>query len=531
MWVCWRSRNRVRPSPTSALLVPGLLPVDSSHPHRQESVAELSLVAGSTLVQKRAVLHHLVPERSSLPPDLPDLPDLPGSHRERVIAGKYRLVRLLGSGGMGTVFVAEHVQMRRSFALKFLRPDRSSTPRYLRRFEREAELLGRLEHENVVSLHDIGVDAADGPYLVLEYVRGITLRQELERHGVRPIERLLAVVRQVARGLAHAHALGIVHRDLKPENVMLAEHADGALLVKLLDFGVAGLRDDDAERLTLSDAALGTAAYMAPEQARGDRTLDARTDVFALGVITYEALSGVRPYAGSSYNETLFKILHRRHRPLAELRPELPPALVAAVERALEKDAEARFRSVDEFVREIESAVPDVVRSTYPAQFLESTAEGAALPAAQVPAERRRAAVAAALGLGVALGYGFSLLAAGEPSGDRGVAATGPERPVARPAPSASLLASPARRTEPAPPVTIAVPKESVPASSSSVRAAGSGRTAISVPRATPARSAGPAATTTSRSETASREPPDPSEPGYIMFNPYPILVGTAQRP
>jgi serine/threonine-protein kinase len=454
---------------------------------------------------------------------------LPDSQRERVIGGKYRLMRLLGSGGMGRVFVAEHLQMRRSFALKFLRPDRSSTPRYLRRFEREAELLGRLEHENVVSLHDIGVDAAGGPYLVLEYVRGITLREELEQHGVRPVERLLPIVRQVARGLAHAHALGIVHRDLKPENVMLAEHADGTLLVKLLDFGVAGLRDDDAERLTLSDTAIGTAAYMAPEQARGDRTLDPRTDVFALGVITYEALSGVRPYAGSSYNETLFKILHRKHRSLLELRPELPAALVAAVERALEKDAEARFPSVEEFVREIEGGVPGLSRSPLPATPLESTLEGPALPALGAPMKQRRGSFVAALGLGVALGYVLAPLPAGKSSDDGAAPASDPaEPPVARRAASAASGMPDAPRAEPAPTVALAAPKESAPATPPP-RPSSPAAAARSAPRPAPARGAGPAPAATSQSAT--RDPPKPDERGYIMFNPYPSLVGTAQRP
>jgi serine/threonine protein kinase/tetratricopeptide (TPR) repeat protein len=257
---------------------------------------------------------------------------------------------------MGRVFVAEGVHDRQRVALKFLRPDRNASPRYLQRFEREATLLARIQHENVVSLLATGVDEANGPFLVLEYVRGVTLRGELDLRGVRSVERLLRIVQQVSRGLSHAHALGVVHRDLKPENVMLAGHAAGDVLVKLLDFGVAGLRDDEAGYVTQSDAIIGTAGYMAPEQARGERALDARTDVYSLGVVVYEALCGRRPYTGSSYNETLFKILHRKHRPLIELRPDLPIAFSHAVERALAKDVAARFPSVELFMREIENA-------------------------------------------------------------------------------------------------------------------------------------------------------------------------------
>jgi serine/threonine protein kinase len=448
---------------------------------------------------------------------------------ERVIAGKYRLVRLLGSGGMGTVYVAEHVQMRRSFALKFLRRDRSSTPRYLRRFEREAELLGRLEHENVVSLHDMGVDEADGPYLVLEYVRGITLREELERHGVRPVERVLPIVRQVARGLTQAHTLGIVHRDLKPENVMLAAHADGGLLVKLLDFGVAGLRDDEAERMTLSDTAIGTAAYMAPEQARGDRTLDARTDVYALGVITYETLSGVRPYSGDSYNETLFRILHRRHRPLAELRPELPAALVAAVERALAREVEARFATVEAFVGELEGAGPHVESAPIAAASLPSTSEGAALPVVRVPRGRRHAPLVVAAGFGAALGYGTALLSDEE----RAVTGTSTKEtrtagPTVRPqlaGPNAPRLA---QATTPDP----AARESLIPAATLPLARVPATRPTVSSQKSTPARSARTTTPPLAPSDVTPAPPaPDRDDRGYILFNPYPSLAASDQRP
>jgi serine/threonine-protein kinase len=430
---------------------------------------------------------------------------------------------------MGTVFVAEHVQVRRSFALKFVRPDRITTPRYLRRFEREAELLGRLDHENVVSLHDIGVDSTSGPYLVLEYVRGVTLREELDRHGVRPLDRILAIVEQVARGLSHAHGLGIVHRDLKPENVMLASHADGSLFVKLLDFGVAGLRGDDLERMTLSDTAIGTASYMAPEQARGDRAVDARTDVYALGVMTYEALSGALPYTGDSYNETLFKILHRKHPGLGVLRPELPEGVVAAVERALSKEIDVRYSTAAEFARSllegagVERAPTDLADST------KSTAEGSTIRPA--PNRKRKVGLrlAAALALGACAGYLVGALKASDGSASSSTEMSGTslttsatvEPPAAVPVPAtgSSSVPLPSRAAElarepAAPPMSPRKVDSNAPsrATKRAVERAGSSAPPPAVPASLP-------------------PPPGLGQRGYIVDNPYSGLVASDAEP
>ncbi len=272
-----------------------------------------------------------------------------------LIGEKYRLLRLLGSGAFGNVYEAEHAVVGRRYAVKVLHRTRGAT-RSRQRFAREARVLTRLEHENIVGLMDAGEDGAFGEYLVLEFIRGSTLRTELTAAPLQGAPRLVDIVRQLARGLAHAHAAGVIHRDLKPENVMLTSHADGRLLVKILDFGIARLCDAEEEQLTASGAALGTAAYMAPEQARGERNIDERADVYALGVMAYEALSGVRPFEGASYNETLFRILTQPHLPLCTLRPELSPALCAAIERALCKDRTERFATAEDFAQALESA-------------------------------------------------------------------------------------------------------------------------------------------------------------------------------
>jgi serine/threonine protein kinase len=289
------------------------------------------------------------------------------------MVGRYRLGHVLGRGGMSIVYAAEHATLGRRFALKFLRHELATNSRRVRRFEREARLLSRLEHENIVGLLDIGIDPTLGPYLVLENIPGCTLREELCK-GRASVCRILEITRQIECALSFAHAAGIVHRDLKPENVMLSRHADGRLLVKLLDFGVAKLREELDEQLTGTDAAIGTAAYMSPEQACGSTRLDARADVYALGVVIYEALSGTRPHEGASYNATIFQILHAPHRPLAELRPDLPLQLTEAVERALTKDPAGRPSSVAEFAEQLGlSPPPSAAPITGPVASCETT--------------------------------------------------------------------------------------------------------------------------------------------------------------
>src|SRR5262249_33407551 len=247
-----------------------------------------------------------------------------------LLGDKYRLTRRIGHGASGAVYEAEHAELGRRVAIKLLRRSVESE-RARQRFAREARLLARLEHANIVNLLDAGDDSEFGQYLVLEFIRGSTLREALPSFRGAPLRHVLEIIRQLASGLGHAHAAGIVHRDLKPENVMLTSHADGRPLVKILDFGIARLCEADDVSLTTSGTALGTAAYMAPEQARGERDIDQRVDVFAVGVIVYELLAGARPFDGASYNETLFQIVTKAHPPLQRVRQDLPAEICAVV--------------------------------------------------------------------------------------------------------------------------------------------------------------------------------------------------------
>lgn len=271
------------------------------------------------------------------------------------LLGDYRVRRPLGAGGMGRVFLVEQVRTERLYALKLVRSEKRENSKCIARFRREARLLARLHHENIVELHDLSLDDPENCFLVMEYIRGRTLRQELEQHGARSSDFVCEVLGQICRGLGEAHRVGIVHRDLKPENIMLTRHADGRLFVKILDFGVARLYQGECVALTNTEVGIGTAAYMSPEQARGESQLDARSDIFALGVLCYEMLAGRAPYRGASYNEVLFQVANRAHKPLRERCPDLAEPLIQLVETALEKDPGRRFSHVGEVLEQLAS--------------------------------------------------------------------------------------------------------------------------------------------------------------------------------
>jgi eukaryotic-like serine/threonine-protein kinase len=253
-----------------------------------------------------------------------------------LVGGKYRIVRLLASGGMGVVYEAHHTVVRRRFAIKFLRRDLAERREILTRFQREAEAAGALENENVTAAVDFGIAEDGTPYILMEYLVGESLAALLEREGRLPVSRATDLLIQACTGIAAAHAAGIVHRDLKPHNLFVCQRNDGTDLLKVLDFGVAKLQvAEDAIAATRTGMVLGTAAYMSPEQARGDKLVDGKTDVYALGAILYEMLSLKRPHPGDSQNAILHHIATQPAVPLESVQPDLPPALVELVGRTL----------------------------------------------------------------------------------------------------------------------------------------------------------------------------------------------------
>ncbi len=221
-------------------------------------------------------------------------PDMTG----REIAGRYRIGAKLGEGGMGAVSRAEQIALKRAVALKLLRPEMSRNPLLLRRFNAEAELVAKLSHPNTVTIYDYGQDADGSLFIAMELIEGPSLRRVLRESGPLPVPRALAIAAQLAASLADAHAHGIIHRDLKPDNAMLQERGKERDVVRVLDFGIAKLRDDSRatqQMMTQAGDMLGTPQYMAPEQIRGE-DIDGRTDVYALGCILYEMVTGRMPF-------------------------------------------------------------------------------------------------------------------------------------------------------------------------------------------------------------------------------------------
>ncbi|HEX6271436.1 MAG TPA: protein kinase [Polyangiaceae bacterium] len=265
-----------------------------------------------------------------------------------LLGGRYRVGALIGVGGMGGVYEAERedlAQMR--VALKILHPSVGARADLVLRFRREAETVAALDHPNIVRILDFQTPHGEPAFLVMERLHGAPLGEAIEKQGRFAAERVAFVASQVLSALSAAHAANVVHRDLKPDNVFLTNVAGLGDIVKLLDFGVAKLMNArHNEKLTQTGSVLGTPAYMAPEQARG-ASVDHRSDLYAVGCMMYEALTGNRPFAAENYNALLFEIQKAVPTPIEVLRPDVDPALVAVVTRAMTKSPSERFQTAD----------------------------------------------------------------------------------------------------------------------------------------------------------------------------------------
>ncbi len=268
-----------------------------------------------------------------------------------VLQGKYRVVRLVGQGGMGVVYEAEHTQLGKRVAIKLMLQKYMHDAEALARFSREAYAASQIGNPHIVDVSDIG-EAPDGrSFVVMELLQGMSLSQAIEQGGAMSPWRAIHIMRQVLRAVGAAHAKGIVHRDLKPDNVFLVDQGDQRDFVKLLDFGISKVMDQDsiaATRLTTTGVVMGTPLYMAPEQALGN-PVGHQADVYACGVMLYEMLAGKPPFEGATYAVLVAKLLTAQPPWLGEVRAGLPISLVNAVHRALEKDPVARFQSAEMF--------------------------------------------------------------------------------------------------------------------------------------------------------------------------------------
>jgi eukaryotic-like serine/threonine-protein kinase len=412
-----------------------------------------------------------------------------------VVGETYRIHALIGRGGMGAVWAAEHLRLPgKHVAVKVLLDAAAGGEEMLQRFRREAEIASRLGHPNIVEVLDFNTLPTGQPYIVLEYLQGETLAGRLAS-GRLQLDEALAITRQIGSALQAAHRAGIVHRDLKPDNVFLCTpEEDMPTKVKVLDFGISKIRG--SQSLRTQDAILmGTPQYMSPEQATGKNTsVDARTDVFAVGAIVYEMLGGQAAFAGGSLAEVVYRVVHGEPTPLRELAPALPENVLNAVERALQKDPAARPQDIGAFILELtgrplstfstgqprgaDSAVgplepthtphPTGPTGSWPktrASSREPVRSGAVTVPPQMPdpAPRRLWPFLAVLALvGVALGGGGVLWASrrASPGAPTQTASLGPLEPVKR------LEPPPPPAATPPPPLVIPPPtiNETIPA-------------------------------------------------------------------
>jgi serine/threonine-protein kinase len=275
-----------------------------------------------------------------------------------IIADRYLVQRELGVGGMGRVYLCEHVKMGRQSAVKVMHRKMVTDAEAITRFNREAANASRISHQNVAAVYDFG-ETADGViYLAMEYVEGEPLTDILARERALPPARAAEIVRQAGEALSAAHDLGIVHRDLKPDNIMIARDRDGRDLVKVVDFGIAKVAGLEAQKVTRTGLVIGTPEYMSPEQIAGD-PLDARSDVYSLGLVACNLFTGQLPFPSRTAQESILMRLTDPPKRLAELRPEVewPATVQAVMDRALQRDAAFRYASASEFGRALRDAV------------------------------------------------------------------------------------------------------------------------------------------------------------------------------
>ncbi len=263
------------------------------------------------------------------------------------IISHYRILEQLGSGGMGVVYKAQDLKLDRPVALKFLPPELTRDPEAKQRFIHEAKAASSLQHDNICVVHDIDESDDGRMFISMECLEGETLKMKIER-GPLELNQALRYANQIARGLIDAHSHGIIHRDIKPANVMVTSHD----VAKIVDFGLAKL--SGRTMLTKTGSTVGTAAYMSPEQARGETT-DHRTDIWAIGVVLYEMLTGRNPFAGDYEEAVTYRILNEDPEFVTKIRPEVPPKLDHVIQRAIAKDPARRYQTVDEFCADLEA--------------------------------------------------------------------------------------------------------------------------------------------------------------------------------
>src|SRR3989449_7454097 len=288
----------------------------------------------------------------------------------QVVADRYHVVKKLGEGGMGQVYLAEHVKMGRRSAIKVMNPSMVHDPDAVARFNREAANASRINHPNVCAIYDFG-ETSDGLiYLAMEFIEGEPLTDVLEREGALGITQAVHIFLQVGDALQAAHDLGIVHRDLKPDNIMLSRGKGGRDVVKVVDFGIAKAvgGDQAGQKVTKTGLVVGTPEFMSPEQLSGD-TLDGRSDLYSLALVFYRMLIGKLPFEATSVQETMIKRLTDEPTKLAEARPDLsfPPGLQPGLDTALARTPMERYQTVAKFAADVAAVTGQPTAGAVPA--------------------------------------------------------------------------------------------------------------------------------------------------------------------
>ena len=432
-----------------------------------------------------------------------DLPESDVSERHRiadarigqVVAGSYRIARYIGSGGSSHVFQAEHLRLGTGFAVKLLRADLDRGRRAAQRFRREARAVARLRSEHVVRVIDCGELEDNTPYLVMELLEGEDLRGLLNRETALPARRAVHLICEACQGLAEVHQSGLVHRDVKPENLFLCRRSSGEDWCKVLDFGVAKM---EASIATAQGAIVGTVRYMAPEQLADGASVSAATDIYALGAILYECLSGRPAHVGEAIQEVMFSVMHKEPTPLSTLRPTLPQALIDVVEHCLAKQASERPQHVTDLARLLSAAIG---LEDQPSKREATLAEDAvAAPASEVAGASRRSKPSLALALALALG------ALGGVAG-AWLALRAPH-PIAPVAASSTAMAASAAPTLSAPTPARQTDTAASPTVLPSAPSANAGDRAPTAPPRQRIRVSGPAGTQAASGPAASAHPP-----------------------
>lgn len=268
-----------------------------------------------------------------------------------VIAGKYRLDKVAGEGGMGIVYLAEHLVLKQRVAIKVLLPDAATSEAQVERFAREARAAAKINSEHVARVLDAGSLTSGAPFLVMEYLEGCDLDELLELQKALPVTEVVDYLLQALEGLAHAHAANIVHRDLKPANLFLACRPDGTSAIKVLDFGISKSQGKAEDKRLTGQHVLGSPVYMSPEQLRNATNIDARADIWSIGVVGYELLTGTPPFDGDGVGEIFAAILEKSPVPLTQHNPKIPEELSNILAKCLRRDPDARWQDAGQLAR------------------------------------------------------------------------------------------------------------------------------------------------------------------------------------